>query len=146
MSCVYRRQVLPSVPYLLHSVQVEGTFPDGTKLITIHDPVSCENGNLELALHGSFLQDEFHHLRKISILRGLCWVRVGSKILIWKVKTPSTDIISSAWFLCVRQQFTNKRLWISMRELGLDHPDTMESYGDLLVLYYRLQHIELALK
>ncbi|KAL6567888.1 Urease [Orobanche gracilis] len=50
-----RRQVLPSVPYLLHSVQVEGTFPDGTKLITIHDPVSCENGNLELALHGSFL-------------------------------------------------------------------------------------------
>ncbi|KAG6429300.1 hypothetical protein SASPL_107348 [Salvia splendens] len=50
-----RRQVLPSVPYLLDSVQVEGTFPDGTKLITIHDPVACENGNLELALHGSFL-------------------------------------------------------------------------------------------
>ncbi|KAK6139165.1 hypothetical protein DH2020_027092 [Rehmannia glutinosa] len=50
-----RQQVLPSVPYLLDSVQVEGTFPDGTKLITIHDPISCENGNLELALHGSFL-------------------------------------------------------------------------------------------
>ncbi|KAL1550436.1 Urease [Salvia divinorum] len=50
-----RRQVLPSVPYLLHAVQVEGTFPDGTKLITIHDPVACENGNMELALHGSFL-------------------------------------------------------------------------------------------
>ncbi|KAI3467679.1 hypothetical protein Pfo_024342 [Paulownia fortunei] len=50
-----RRQVLPSVPYLLDSLQVEGTFPDGTKLITIHDPISCENGNLELALHGSFL-------------------------------------------------------------------------------------------
>ncbi|KAL7135057.1 hypothetical protein ABFS83_11G067300 [Erythranthe nasuta] len=49
-----RRQVLPSVPYLLETVQVEGTFPDGTKLITIHDPISCENGNLELALHGSF--------------------------------------------------------------------------------------------
>lgn len=50
-----RRHVLPSVPYLLDSVQVEGTFPDGTKLITIHDPISSENGNLELALHGSFL-------------------------------------------------------------------------------------------
>ncbi|KAL0421538.1 UNVERIFIED_CONTAM: Urease [Sesamum latifolium] len=50
-----RRQVLPAVPYLLHSVQVEGTFPDGTKLVTIHDPISCENGNLELALHGTFL-------------------------------------------------------------------------------------------
>lgn len=50
-----RRQVLPAVPHLLDTVQVEGTFPDGTKLITIHDPVASENGNLELALHGSFL-------------------------------------------------------------------------------------------
>lgn len=39
-------------------MQVEGTFPDGTKLITIHDPVASENGNLELALHGSFLPGE----------------------------------------------------------------------------------------
>ncbi|KAL5552461.1 hypothetical protein UlMin_039862 [Ulmus minor] len=50
-----RRQVLPAVPHLLHTVQVEGTFPDGTKLITIHDPIASEHGNLELALHGSFL-------------------------------------------------------------------------------------------
>lgn len=50
-----RRQVLPSVPYLLETVQVEGTFRDGTKLITVHDPFASENGNLELALRGSFL-------------------------------------------------------------------------------------------
>lgn len=50
-----RRQVLPAVAHLLHTVQVEGTFPDGTKLITVHDPIACDNGNLELALHGSFL-------------------------------------------------------------------------------------------
>ncbi|GMP82460.1 hypothetical protein CsSME_00036751 [Camellia sinensis var. sinensis] len=50
-----RKQVLPAVPHLLHSVQVEGTFPDGTKLITIHDAIASENGNLELALDGSFL-------------------------------------------------------------------------------------------
>uniref|UniRef100_A0A2N9FRW1 Urease n=1 Tax=Fagus sylvatica TaxID=28930 RepID=A0A2N9FRW1_FAGSY len=50
-----RRQVLPAVPHFLHMVQVEGTFPDGTKLITIHDAIASENGNLELALHGSFL-------------------------------------------------------------------------------------------
>ncbi|KAG5521892.1 hypothetical protein RHGRI_034200 [Rhododendron griersonianum] len=50
-----RRQVLPAVPHLLHTVQVEGTFPDGTKLITIHDPIASEHGNLELALHGAFL-------------------------------------------------------------------------------------------
>jgi len=36
-------------------VQIEGTFPDGTKLVTVHDPISNDNGNLELALHGSFL-------------------------------------------------------------------------------------------
>ncbi|CAL5349722.1 unnamed protein product [Camellia sinensis] len=35
--------------------RVEGTFPDGTKLITIHDAIASENGNLELALDGSFL-------------------------------------------------------------------------------------------
>ena len=28
---------------------------DGTKLITVHDPISLDDGNLELALHGSFL-------------------------------------------------------------------------------------------
>lgn len=50
-----RKQVLSAVPHLLDSVQVEGTFPDGTKLITIHYPISSENGNLELALQGSFL-------------------------------------------------------------------------------------------
>ncbi|OWM89748.1 hypothetical protein CDL15_Pgr024496 [Punica granatum] len=50
-----RRQVLPAVPHLLHTVQIEGTFRDGTKLITVHDPIAMEDGNLEFALHGSFL-------------------------------------------------------------------------------------------
>ncbi|PQP92923.1 urease isoform X2 [Prunus yedoensis var. nudiflora] len=50
-----RKQVLPGVQHLLDMVQVEGTFPDGTKLITIHDPISSDNGNLELALKHSFL-------------------------------------------------------------------------------------------
>jgi urease len=31
------------------------TFPDGTKLVTIHNPISTDDGNLELALYGSFL-------------------------------------------------------------------------------------------
>jgi urease gamma subunit len=50
-----RRQVMPGVAQMLHEVQIEGTFPDGSKLVTVHDPISNENGNLELALHGSFL-------------------------------------------------------------------------------------------
>lgn len=50
-----RRQVLPGVPEMIHMVQVEGTFPDGTKLVTVHEPVAEQDGNLELALYGSFL-------------------------------------------------------------------------------------------
>ena len=33
-------QVLPDVAELLHDVQVEATFPDGRKLVTIHDPIA----------------------------------------------------------------------------------------------------------
>jgi urease subunit gamma/beta len=50
-----RNQVLPGVPEMIHDVQVEGTFPDGSKLVTVHHPIASENGNLALALHGSFL-------------------------------------------------------------------------------------------
>ncbi|RDX94687.1 hypothetical protein CR513_22907, partial [Mucuna pruriens] len=50
-----RKQVLPAVQHLVDSVQVEATFRDGTKLVTIHDPIACDHGNLELALFGSFL-------------------------------------------------------------------------------------------
>jgi len=32
-------QVMPGVPELIHDVQVEATFPDGTKLVTVHDPI-----------------------------------------------------------------------------------------------------------
>jgi len=50
-----RAQVLPGVPELIAEVQVEGTFPDGTKLVTVHHPIAVEQGDLALALHGSFL-------------------------------------------------------------------------------------------
>jgi urease subunit gamma/beta len=50
-----RNQVMPGVPEMIYDVQVEGTFPDGSKLVTVHHPIASENGNLGLALHGSFL-------------------------------------------------------------------------------------------
>jgi urease subunit gamma/beta len=50
-----RYQVMDGVPELVTEVQVEGTFPDGTKLVTVHYPIVAEHGDLELALHGSFL-------------------------------------------------------------------------------------------
>ena len=50
-----RRQVMAGIPEMIHEVQVEGTFPDGTKLVTVAHPIASEDGNLELALYGSFL-------------------------------------------------------------------------------------------
>ena len=34
-----RDDVMPGVPEMIHEVQVEATFPDGTKLVTVHDPI-----------------------------------------------------------------------------------------------------------
>ena len=34
-----REDVMDGVPELLHEVQVEATFPDGTKLVTLHQPI-----------------------------------------------------------------------------------------------------------
>src|SRR5215472_8839866 len=50
-----RNQVMDGVPAMISEVQVEGTFPDGTKLVTVHHPIASEDGDLELALYGTFL-------------------------------------------------------------------------------------------
>jgi urease subunit gamma len=34
-----RAQVMPGIPEMIDSVQVEATFPDGTKLVTVHSPI-----------------------------------------------------------------------------------------------------------
>ena len=34
-----REDVMEGVVELIHDVQVEATFPDGTKLVTVHDPI-----------------------------------------------------------------------------------------------------------
>jgi urease subunit gamma len=34
-----REETMEGVPEMIHEVQVEATFPDGTKLVTVHDPI-----------------------------------------------------------------------------------------------------------
>jgi urease subunit gamma len=34
-----RDQVMEGIPEMIHDVQVEATFPDGTKLVTVHNPI-----------------------------------------------------------------------------------------------------------
>ena len=36
---VSREQVMEGVPEMIHDVQVEATFPDGVKLVTVHNPI-----------------------------------------------------------------------------------------------------------
>jgi urease subunit gamma len=34
-----RGQVMEGIPEMIHEIQVEATFPDGTKLVTVHNPI-----------------------------------------------------------------------------------------------------------
>lgn len=34
-----REEVMEGVPEMIHDIQVEATFPDGTKLVTVHNPI-----------------------------------------------------------------------------------------------------------
>jgi urease subunit gamma len=34
-----RAQVMPGIPEMIAEIQVEATFPDGTKLVTVHEPI-----------------------------------------------------------------------------------------------------------
>lgn len=38
-SVIKREQVMPGIAEMLHEIQVEATFPDGTKLVTVHAPI-----------------------------------------------------------------------------------------------------------
>lgn len=50
-----RVHVMAGVAEMMVEVQVEGTFPDGTKLVTVHNPIAMPSVDLDLALYGSFL-------------------------------------------------------------------------------------------
>ena len=39
-----RDDVMEGVPEMLHEIQVEATFPDGTKLVTVHEPIRVGGG------------------------------------------------------------------------------------------------------
>ena len=36
---ITREQCMEGIPEMIHSIQIEATFPDGTKLVTVHDPI-----------------------------------------------------------------------------------------------------------
>ena len=36
---ITRAQVMDGIPEMIHDIQVEATFPDGSKLVTVHNPI-----------------------------------------------------------------------------------------------------------
>jgi len=38
-SVISRDQVMEGIAEMIHDVQIEATFPDGTKLVTVHEPI-----------------------------------------------------------------------------------------------------------
>jgi urease subunit gamma len=38
-SVLSRTQVMEGIPEMIHDIQVEATFPDGSKLVTVHNPI-----------------------------------------------------------------------------------------------------------
>jgi urease subunit gamma/beta len=51
--------LMDGVPGMIHEVQVEATFPDGTKLVTLHDPIAASPCSARSAIEaGEYLFDE----------------------------------------------------------------------------------------
>lgn len=66
-----RADVADGIPEMIDEVQVEGTFPDGTKLVTVHHPIVAERGNMELAFYGSFLTPSAEALaQRLEVVKG----------------------------------------------------------------------------
>ncbi|WP_434383971.1 urease subunit gamma [Melittangium boletus] len=80
-----RAQVMEGVPELVAEVQVEGTFPDGSKLVTVHHPIEGEHGDLALALYGSFLPvpalERFSRANDTEVRPGEVLVEPGELVL-----------------------------------------------------------------
>jgi urease subunit gamma/beta len=74
--------VMEGVSEMAAEVQVEGTFPDGTKLVTVHRPIALESVDLSLAFYGSFLPvpapDTFPILRGAPVVPGEVMVVPGT--------------------------------------------------------------------
>ena len=76
-----RNQVMPGVPEMIYDVQVEGTFPDGSKLVTVHHPIASENGDLALALYASFLPiPDLAKFKPVAdeLIPGACEIKDGN--------------------------------------------------------------------
>ena len=89
-----RYQVMDGVPELVAEVQVEGTFPDGTKLVTVHHPIVADHGDLALALYGSFLPvPDRAVFREVPVQRRVGEVSVAAGDIVLNEGRPTKEIV-----------------------------------------------------
>src|SRR5580698_6034812 len=90
-----RIHVMQGVPDMLSEVQVEGTFPDGTKLVTVHWPIALDRVDLSGALYGTFLpipsDDAFALAAGETSAPGALFVSPGTIVL--NEGSDSVDIV-----------------------------------------------------
>jgi urease subunit gamma/beta len=103
-----RAEVMEGVPELVHEVQIEGTFPDGTKLVTVHNPIVAEHGDLELALYGSFLPVPVRlkpDITTVSVASGSSRAEIAAKP--GEILCASGDIVANEGRDVTRLSVTN---------------------------------------
>ncbi len=63
--------VMDGVAEMLHEIQIEATFPDGTKLVTVHDPIECTNKLIPgeiIPKHGNIVLNEGKETCELKII------------------------------------------------------------------------------
>ena len=93
------QDVMEGVADIIHEVQVEGTFRDGTKLVTVHLPICQELGDSNLALHGSGLKREKQLIDPVGathpLIPGEAYIKEGHLELNAGRKTISLSILNT---------------------------------------------------
>jgi urease subunit gamma/beta len=92
-----RIHVMQGVPDMLSEVQVEGTFPDGTKLVTVHWPIALDRVELSSALYGTFLpipsDDAFERHANIGESSAPGAVLVSPGTIVLNEGSDSVDVV-----------------------------------------------------
>lgn len=111
-----RRHVLPSVCSTLTELMVEGTFPTGAYLVTVHHPICTDDGDLAKALYGSFLpipdqslfplpEEEEYKAEKqpgaVVTVKGKVVLNEGRKRIRLKVTSKGDRPIQVSWLTLV---------------------------------------------
>ncbi|EMD85547.1 hypothetical protein COCHEDRAFT_1207858 [Bipolaris maydis C5] len=122
-----RRHVQPAVVSSLAELMVEGTFPTGTYLVTVHQPISTEDGDLEKALYGSFLpipSNELFPLPDASVYEG--------------TKQPGAIVAVKGQSGIIKLNEGRKRIKLKVKSLG-DRPIQVGSHYHFIEANPQLQ-------